>query len=77
MGEVKIRTAEKDASVFIDGGYAGVADKLRSIWLDPGAYNIELHAGQRSYSKRIYVLSGKRVTLEPEFQVRAEKEARP
>jgi hypothetical protein len=70
MGEVKLQT-QKGAEVFIDGAYAGLAEDLRSIWLHPGAYDLEVNAqGSQSFKKRIYVLSGKTVkimaTLRPE-----------
>ena len=39
---------------------AGTAAERKSIWLDPGAYNLEVRApGKRTYTRRIYVLSGK------------------
>jgi PEGA domain len=63
-GEVKLDSSAKSAEVYIDGAYAGVAQDLKSIWLDPGAYNLELKAeGYQSYTKRIYVLSGKSLTV--------------
>jgi hypothetical protein len=70
MGEVKLNSPDKDASVYLDGAYAGPAEKLKSLWLEPGAYNLEVRdtSGQR-YERRIYVLSGKtlqiRAKLEP------------
>ena len=60
MGEVKLHADLKDAEVFLDGAYAGTAGERKSIWLDPGAYNLEVRApGKRTYTRRIYVLSGK------------------
>ena len=60
MGEVKLHADLKDAEVFLDGAYAGTAAERKSIWLDPGAYNLEVRApGKRTYTRRIYVLSGK------------------
>lgn len=63
MGEVKL-TAPEDAEVYLNGAYAGVADDLKTIWLEPGAYDLEVRprAGD-AYSRRIYVLSGKRVKI--------------
>lgn len=59
-GQVKLSGAAKDAQVYLDGAYAGTADHLKNMWLDPGAYNLEVStpAGQK-FQKRIYVLSGK------------------
>jgi len=65
MGEVKLLTAEKNAEVFLDGAYAGLSEDLKSIWLDPGAYSLELKStGKQVFKKRIYVLSGKTVKIE-------------
>src|SRR5882724_4053575 len=65
MGEVKIQTSNKTASVYLDGAFAGRADHLRSMWLDPGIYNLEVRDGNRRYAQRIYVLTGKTLKLTP------------
>src|SRR5713101_5143482 len=39
-GEVKIVTQLKDSLVYIDGGYAGVAGKLKHFDLAPGNHDI-------------------------------------
>jgi hypothetical protein len=63
MGEVKLRTSQKTAIVLIDGSYAGTADKLKTMWLEPGSYQFELRDGPLSFSQKIYVLSGKTLTV--------------
>jgi hypothetical protein len=64
MGEVKLLTSEKTAEVFLDGAYAGVAEDLKSIWLEPGAYNLEVKGHlSEPFKMRIYVLSGKTVKV--------------
>lgn len=74
QGEVKLRTARKDAEVFIDGAYAGTARDLGTLWLDPGAYNLEVRdPGRTPYTRRIYVLSGKTLRID----ATREPEARP
>ena len=67
MGEVKIQTNNKTASVYLDGAFAGHAGHLRSMWLDPGVYNFEVRDGNRRYAQRIYVLTGKTLKLTPEL----------
>jgi hypothetical protein len=67
LGEVKIQTSNKTASVYLDGAFAGRADHLRSMWLDPGVYNFEVRDGNRVYAQRIYVLTGKTLKLTPEL----------
>jgi len=66
MGDVKIRFGEKTSMVFLDGALAGRLDQLKDMWLEPGAYNLEIRDGKRRLTQKIYVLSGKtfRVTAE-------------
>ena len=65
MGEVRLQASSKKAEVFLDGAYAGRAEDLRSIWLEPGAYNLEVKAETRPpFSRRIYVLSGKTLKID-------------
>ncbi|MGI8991762.1 MAG: PEGA domain-containing protein [Bryobacteraceae bacterium] len=60
MGEIKLRADSPKAEVYLNGAYAGNAGHLKDIWLDPGAYNLEVKSdNQAPFSRRIYVLSGK------------------
>lgn len=72
MGEVRLRTDRRQAEVFLDGAYAGTVGELKHIWLQPGAYNLEIRENDASYTRRIYVLSGKSVRIEPQFRPRVE-----
>ena len=75
-GGVKLVTADKDASVYIDGAYAGPVRKLKTIWLEPGAYQLELRStGGASYERKVYVLTGKTVELRADG--RGKEEVRP
>jgi hypothetical protein len=60
-GEVKIVTQLKDASVFIDSGYAGVTAKLKHFDLSPGNHDIELRdrSGRTIFQERVQVILGK------------------
>jgi hypothetical protein len=64
-GELKLRSAPKNASVYLNGGYAGTADHLKSFWLNPGAYDLEVSVpdGHR-YQQRVYVLTGKTLHID-------------
>jgi hypothetical protein len=63
-GELKLSADPKLAEVYIDGAYAGTADRLKSIWLDPGAYDLTVSAADReSFHQRVYVLSGKSLKI--------------
>ena len=59
-GEVKLTADARKASVYLDGGYAGTAEALKSMWLNPGAYDLVVMAwGHLPYRQRLYVRSGK------------------
>ena len=84
-GEVRLTADPKTAEVYIDGAYAGKADRLRTIWLDSGAYDLSLTAkGRVAFHQRIYILSRRSLKisakLEPEKRPGAapqEKEVKP
>lgn len=63
-GEVRLATDPKQAEVYIDGAYAGTADHLKSMWLDPGAYDLSVsYTGRESFHQRIYILTGKSLKI--------------
>jgi len=72
MGEVKLDTKSKLASVYVDGAFAGTAEKRKHMWLEPGAYNLELRDGNSSFRQRVYVLSGQ--SLDVRAELSSEKE---
>lgn len=67
MGDVKIQLNNKAAWVYLDGALAGRMDKLKNMWLEPGAYNLEVRDGNERLSQRIYVLSGKTLKISPDM----------
>jgi hypothetical protein len=65
LGELKLRTNVKDADVYINGAYAGKAAKLKSMWLRPETYNLELRAaGYVPFSMRVYLVPGKTMHID-------------
>jgi hypothetical protein len=63
-GEVKLTDAPKSANLYVNGGYAGTVEHLRSFWLDPGVYDLVLSAPDgREYQQRVYVLTGKTLKI--------------
>jgi len=60
-GEVKLITHMKEARVYVDGGYAGLAGKLKHFDLSPGNHNIELRdsAGRNLFHQQVQVLLAK------------------
>ena len=61
-GDVKIETHLKDASVYVDGGFAGMTHKFS---LQPGNHDVEVRnsAGQTLFHDRVHVLEGKTVEI--------------
>ena len=69
MGQLRLEAPAKGASVYVDGAYAGPAEKLKRFWLSPGVYNLEVRDNrQQSFQQRVYVLSGKTLAIRAELQ---------
>ena len=65
-GQVKLDTKVKDAQVFVNGAFAGTVGGLKTMRLRPGTYTFELRApGRARYAEKIYVIAGKKITLNP------------
>lgn len=57
-GAVKLHATPGDAAVYINGAYAGTANRLKKFSLASGAYDLEVKARDyRPVHRRIYVLS--------------------
>jgi hypothetical protein len=67
LGEIKLKTEDRDAWVYLDGALAGKAERLKSMWLEPGKYDLEVRSGEKRFGQKVYVLSGKtlRLTADP------------
>jgi hypothetical protein len=74
MGLVKVKAPSKQAEVYVDGAYAGLAKDLGSMWLEPGAYDLEVREDSDIFHKRIYVLSGKTVRINAGLAPKEEKQ---
>ncbi len=69
-GQVKLETNVKDAEVFINGAYAGTAHKLKSMWLRPDTYDLEIRApGRAPFAERIYVVASKTLHIRADLRV--------
>ena len=67
-GEIRL-AAPKQANVYIDNAYAGKAEKLKSIWLKPGAHDLSVSNSDHVwFHQRIYVLSGKSLKIEAKLE---------
>jgi hypothetical protein len=65
FGYVKIKTDRKDASVYVDGGFADKVEKAKKFALRPGNHNIELrdNDGRTLYKEEVAVIVGKTTEL--------------
>jgi hypothetical protein len=64
-GEVRFRLNLPEADVYLDDGFAGKAKDLKTMWLEPGAYNLKVEsADHKPFAIRIYVLSGKTLKID-------------
>ena len=64
-GKVKIDIKNKDASVYVDNGYAGTVGDLKTFSLRPGNHDIEVRdrSGNTVLQEHINVVAGKTVKL--------------
>jgi len=64
-GNVKIQTRLKDASIYVDGGFAGMTGKLKEFSLQPGNHDIEVRSATEGtlFHERVQVLLGKTVEV--------------
>jgi len=65
FGYVKIKTDHKDASVYVDGGFADKVEKAKKFALRPGNHEIELRDsdGRTLYKEQVAVIVGKTTEL--------------
>lgn len=65
FGYVKIKTDIKNASVYVDGGFADRIEKAKKFALRPGTHDIELRDsdGRTLLKERVAVLVGKTTEL--------------
>jgi len=65
FGEVKIDTHQKDAAVYIDGGYAGKIKEAKKFALRPGNHDVELRDadGQTFFQEQVAVTVGQTTKL--------------
>lgn len=59
-GELKINTEDKDARVYVDGGYLGIVRKVKKFDLRPGSHTIELRdaRGNVLYKGKVAIVPG-------------------
>jgi hypothetical protein len=65
-GYVKLKTHGRDASVYVDGGYAVRTRKNKEFALRPGNHDIELrdHDGRTFFRERVAVMVGQTTKID-------------
>jgi len=64
LGEVRIKSPDSNAQIFINGSLAGRAHELKRFYLKPGTYNVEQRIGSDVQKQRVYVLADRSVKIE-------------
>lgn len=63
-GTVKLEASPARASVYIDGAYAGSANRLKTFPLASGAYDLEVRtSGYQAFHQRIYILTDRTLKI--------------
>jgi hypothetical protein len=63
-GTVKLHASPANAAIYIDGAYAGTANRLKTFPLGSGAYDLDVKAqGYRTFHERIYILSDRTLQI--------------
>ncbi len=67
-GSIKFDTKAKDATVYVDGGYAGTVKEVGTLKLRPGNHSIELRdpSGNTFFQNQVDVIAGKTIKLVPQ-----------
>jgi hypothetical protein len=65
FGYIKLKTDLKDASVYVDGGFADKIEKTKKFALRPGNHDIEMRDsdGRTLFRERVQVIVGKTTEL--------------
>src|SRR6185295_19148727 len=67
-GELKVDTNAKDASVYINGAFAGTVRHMKTIWLRSGTYNVEVrNTNGGMFDQKVFIPIDKKVVIEPVF----------
>ena len=69
FGKVKIVTHDKDALVYVDGGYAGPVAKAKNLPLPRGNHDVELRgpSGNTLYRESVQVIPGRTTEIHPDL----------
>ena len=66
-GELKIKAPMPGASIYVDGGFVGVTDKVKKIPLPAGTHEIQLRdsGGEILYQESVEIIAGRTTQIQP------------
>ena len=69
-GELKVKAPMPGASIYIDGGFVGVADKVKNIPLPAGTHEVQLRDpdGRTFYQESVEIIAGRTTQIQPVYQ---------
>ena len=69
-GELKVKAPIPGASIYVDGGFVGVADKLKNIPLPAGTHEVQLRDpdGRTFYQESVEIIAGRTTQIQPVYQ---------
>ena len=69
-GELKIKAPMPSASIYVDGGFVGRADKVKKIPLLAGTHEVQLRDsdGRTFYQESIAIIPGRTTQIQPVYQ---------
>ena len=69
-GELKIKAPMPGASIYIDGGFVGVTDKVKNIPLPAGTHEVQLRDpdGRTFYQESVEIIAGRTTQIQPVYQ---------
>ena len=69
-GELKVKAPMPGASIYVDGGFVGVADKLKNIPLPAGTHEVQLRDpdGRTFYQESVEIIAGRTTQIQPVYQ---------
>jgi hypothetical protein len=68
-GELKIKAPMPGASIYVDGGFVGVTDKVKKIPLPAGTHEVQLRDpdGRTFYQESVAIIAGRTTQIQPEY----------
>jgi hypothetical protein len=69
-GELKVKAPMPGASIYVDGGFVGVTDKVKNIPLPAGTHEVQLRDpdGRTFYQESVAIIAGRTTQIQPEYQ---------